>query len=112
MRSTRSSLVGLSMALALSACGSAQSGGPLAIGERSGIIVDIGPAPDFDPSTDAACKRFAAGDVETGRRYATVQYFSGRHAHARVLPLATGYAAQVGDSVVFRGAGCAPISPP
>lgn len=78
-------------------------------GERSGVIVAIERAPAFDDDNDVACKRFAASDGVASRRYATVRFFSGRHAHTRVLPLASGFAAQVGDRVVFRSSGCTEI---
>ncbi len=102
------------MALVLaiaSTCGTAfgSTNDPPGAGERSGVVVAIARAPDFDEDNDVACKRFAISDVAADRRYATVRFFSGRHAHTRVLPLASGFAVQVGDRVVFRSSGCAEI---
>ena len=83
----------LRMVLALvlaSTCGTVfgAADDPPNAGERSGVIVAIERAPDFDEDNDVACKRFAASDGVANRRYAIVRFFSGRHAHTRVLPLA------------------------
>ena len=111
MRRVRLAVVSM-VTMIVSACGSTdvRPAEPPGAGERSGIVVDIGPVPDFTRMDDEACSRFAAADREPARRYATVRFFVGRHAHTRQLPLADRSAVQVGDRVVFQGSGCAPIA--
>ena len=91
--------------LLLAACATGPAGEP-GLGRRLATVVQVGDAASFGPRQDNDC-RAAAGSAAAGaQRYASVQYFSGRHAHLRIVPLADDAVVAAGDQVLVKTHSC------
>lgn len=94
-------------ALLVSACASsAPDGTAIRPGWKSGVVTEVGSAARFGPLEAGDCRKGVDGDGLDGRRYAAVQYFSGRHAHSRVLPVPENLDLAEGDAVQLKIGGC------
>ena len=105
----RNALAGV-MTVVLAACSAtpvldATGPGP---GWRKGVVVQVGDRDSLGPPVDSDCR--LREDANAGsnekRRYVEVQYFVGRHAHLRIVPIDDGTRVAAGDPVFFRSFGC------
>ncbi|MEO8938715.1 MAG: hypothetical protein ABI277_07895 [Burkholderiaceae bacterium] len=98
---------GIATLLAMSACSPMLSKrSDLGNGWRIGTIVRTGDAESLGPMRENDCRRVGALEAGGAQRYASVQYFSGRHAHLRIVPIDDALNVQEGDSVYLRLTGC------
>jgi len=77
-------------------------------GWRRGTVVQVGNADSLGAPSDGDCRQRDDADRSPDTRYVEVQFFSGRHAHLRIVPIATDTSVVVGDTIYFRSTGCAP----
>ncbi len=92
------------LALLLYGCSTPSDNPSMLSGKRIGTVVQVGDAASFGPLTGNDCRSTAG--TETAQRYASVQYFSGRHAHVRIVPLTDGFEVAEGDQVYVKTSGC------
>jgi len=102
-------LIGAVMSLA--ACGATSNdptGNPIdQIGWRRGIVLQVGDAATLGPIDSGDCRQREHGAAPVDGRYVEVQYFVGRHAHLRIVPLVDGAHVAPGDAVYFKPGSCA-----
>ena len=87
---------------ATSAAGNATDPG----GWRRGRVVQVGDAASLEAIDDGDCRHRDEADRPLDGRYVEVQYFVGRHAHLRIVPLVDGAQVVAGDTVYFKAGSC------
>lgn len=96
------------LSLLLTAC--ASTPGPAAgapeTGRRVATVLQVGYAASFGPWQNNDCRRNAGSTARDNQRYASVQYFSGRHAHLRIVPIDDDLTVEAGDSVIVKIHSC------
>lgn len=108
---TRHSHLVALLSLSLAACASTPAGvvDP-GIGRHIATVVQVGDAASFGPWQDNDCRRSAAATPRRGasesQRYASVQYFAGRHAHRRIVPIDDDLIVAPGDQVTVKTYSC------
>ena len=92
-------------AVLLLACGAAHAAdGDADVARRRATVVQVGDSAALGALRDDDCR--SGADLPATQRYAAVRYFSGRHAHLRVVPIADDLALQEGDQVSLKTRGC------
>lgn len=95
------------MSILLAACATTTTDATVAEpGWRKGTVLTVGVADSLGPPIDGDCREQAGPEGDPNRRYVEVQYFVGRHAHLRIVPIDDALHVVAGDTVYFRSFGC------
>jgi hypothetical protein len=90
----------------LAACGTTSSNQAGTTGWHRGLVVKAGDAASLDAIDGGDCRRRAEVGASPEGRYVEIQFFVGRHAHLRIVPLAEGAHVVPGDAVYFKPGSC------